>query len=375
MTARVQRIALPFGIPGTERTVLVRRYGRPGARPKAYIQAGLHADEIPGMLVAHHLAQLLDQAKLLGEVVLVPMANPIGLDQRILGSGQGRYALDRGTNFNRDFPALEDVVASQVADHLGADAATNVGLIRRALLAATTAGTPADALDGWRRLLMSLAVDADLVLDLHCDQEAVLHLYTGASLWPEAADLAARLGCRAVLLADRSGGDPFDEACSAPWWHLAHRFGPTRPVPMACLAATIELRGQRDVDEDLARADARALFDVLSARGIIDADPGPAPAPLCQATPLAGVDRITAPCAGIVCHLVELGAPVSAGQAIARLIDPGADPGAPGTVLTSAAAGLVWARAAARFARAGDIVASIAGPDPLPNRNGDLLTP
>ena len=36
---------------GTERTLTAWRYGRAGARPKAYLQAAIHADEIPGMLV------------------------------------------------------------------------------------------------------------------------------------------------------------------------------------------------------------------------------------------------------------------------------------------------------------------------------------
>ena len=44
------------GHPARASTVL--RFGTPGARPKAYLQAGLHADELPGMLVLHKLARL-----------------------------------------------------------------------------------------------------------------------------------------------------------------------------------------------------------------------------------------------------------------------------------------------------------------------------
>jgi hypothetical protein len=58
------------------------RYGKPGARPKAYLQASLHADEIPGMLAAHHLIGLLDDAdkrgEIKGEIIVVPVANPVG---------------------------------------------------------------------------------------------------------------------------------------------------------------------------------------------------------------------------------------------------------------------------------------------------------
>ena len=62
MTKTVVALPLPTQHLGTTRTVTVHRYGDPSARPKVYIQAGLHADEIPGMLSAHHLIARLDEA-------------------------------------------------------------------------------------------------------------------------------------------------------------------------------------------------------------------------------------------------------------------------------------------------------------------------
>ena len=38
--------------PGTSRHLKILRYGTPGAAPKAYLQASLHADELPGMMAA-----------------------------------------------------------------------------------------------------------------------------------------------------------------------------------------------------------------------------------------------------------------------------------------------------------------------------------
>ncbi|MGV8403509.1 hypothetical protein ACV33W_30380, partial [Pseudomonas aeruginosa] len=49
-------------------------------------------------------------------------------------------------------------------------------------------------LEGMQRLLYRHACDADLVLDLHCDFEAAIHLYTLPQQWPAFASLAARLG-------------------------------------------------------------------------------------------------------------------------------------------------------------------------------------
>ena len=43
MPSATERILLPANAPGTERSLLVHRFGRAGARPKVYIQAALHA--------------------------------------------------------------------------------------------------------------------------------------------------------------------------------------------------------------------------------------------------------------------------------------------------------------------------------------------
>ena len=71
---------------GSLRTLTSFHFGQPGIGAKVYIQASLHAEELPGMLVAHHLRALLtaaDAAGLIrGEIILVPVANPIGLAQR-----------------------------------------------------------------------------------------------------------------------------------------------------------------------------------------------------------------------------------------------------------------------------------------------------
>ena len=68
MAKTVVALPLPTQHLGTTRTITVHRYGDPAARPKAYIQAGLHADEIPGMLSAHHLIAQLDEADRQGAI-------------------------------------------------------------------------------------------------------------------------------------------------------------------------------------------------------------------------------------------------------------------------------------------------------------------
>jgi predicted deacylase len=108
------------------------------------------------------------------------------------------------------------------------------------------------------------------VLDLHCDNEAVLHIYSGTPLAAAIAPLSALMQSHATLLTTESGGEPFDEACSRLWWELAQHFATRHPIPPACVAATIELRGERDVSEQLAEADADGILRYLALNGMLE---------------------------------------------------------------------------------------------------------
>lgn len=365
---------LPAVSFGTERVLTAWRYGRAGARPKAYLQAAIHADEIPGMMVMHHLIPRLDalaaSGAVKGEIVIVPIANPIGLAQNINGVHLGRYELSGAGNFNRKYPDLSAPVAKRVEGRLSGDAARNVAIVRQAMLDILSEARPASETDWLRVALMRLAVDADIMLDLHCDSEALMHVYTGEQLWPAAADLSADLGSRATLLAEISGGNPFDEACSAPWSSLARRFG-AHPIPHSCLAATVELRGRADVSDALAEQDAAALIRFLQRRGILAGDPGPLPDAQCEATRLDAVDVAKAEMAGILVYHRELGEMIASGDVIAEIVDP---LGSREKVL-SRTDGLLLTRRSNRFVRPGDIVAKIVGKQTLPERvGGNLLS-
>jgi hypothetical protein len=377
MTKTITQIPLLSPSPGSTRHLSVHRYGSPGARPKAYLHASLHADEIPPMLVLHHLRRRLDAAEragqIRGEVVLVPVANPIGAAQVVNLSLVGRYDMSGGGNFNRNWPDLSDGLAERVRDKLTDEADRNVTIIRGAMADSLATRSAGHEMASLRLALARLAVDADIVLDCHCDSEALMHLFLIPEHWPSAADLSAELGSRATLLSADSGGHAFDEAFSTPWTRLAAAI-PDRPIPPACLAATLEYRGQTDVEDEVAEADAAGLFRFLQRRGVIAGDPGPLPAPLCEATPLDGCDVLRAPHAGIVTYKQPLGATVSAGTVIAELVDPMADdPAAARTPLRTATDGLLLSRRFDHLIRPGDSIAKIVGKTPLPHRQGYLL--
>ncbi|MEQ9606476.1 MAG: M14 family metallopeptidase [Kiloniellaceae bacterium] len=376
MPARSDRLPLLTVSPGTARHLTVHRFGTEGARPKVYLQAALHADETPGLLVQHHLYRLLEEAerenRIAGEVILVPYANPIGLSQFTNGENMGRYEQGGGGNFNRNWPDLAAGIAEAVKDKLTDDEAGNIAVIRGAMRAHLEDQQPASELHSLRLALASLACDADLVLDLHCDDQALMHLFLIPANWPDGAELAADLGCRAVLLAEDSGGSSFDETFSTPWTRLADRF-PQYPIPVACVSGTVELRGRSDVDDATAEADAEALFNTLMRYGAVTGNPPPLPEALCEATRLDATDTVRSPVAGVVAYAVELGQRVSKGDTIAWVVDPTQPPEKARTAVTTAADGLILSRRSQRYVRPGMVLAKVVGKEPLPHRQGSYL--
>lgn len=372
---RTQQSSLPAVNLGSQRSITSWHFGQRVSGKKVYIQSSLHADEIPGMLVAHYLRQQLasyEQAAAIdGEIVLVPVANPIGLAQDIQGSAFGRFDLSTGINFNRGYRYLTPGLIQQLEGQLGADAAENTHKIRQAAHALLAQWQPSSEADALKKHLQTLAIDADIVLDLHCDNQAVLHMYTGTPLAQQSMPLAAYLGARAVLVTTESGGDPFDENCSRHWWELAThcQHQPEVAIALACLSITVELRGETEVRHDLARKDAAAICAFLQQAGHIQGTAPAIPALLCEATPLEGVDPIVAPHAGIFVLTKSLGDEVQAGEAIGDIVDPLSGVVTPLIISTS---GVLFACLARRYVSAGARVAKVAGSKAF--RQGMLLS-
>jgi predicted deacylase len=79
-----------------------------GAKPgkKAYLQSNLHGAEISGNEVIHRaigFLRELDASQLAGEIWLVPVCNPLGVNQRSHHFSSGRYNIYDGKDWNRIF--------------------------------------------------------------------------------------------------------------------------------------------------------------------------------------------------------------------------------------------------------------------------------
>jgi predicted deacylase len=363
--------------PGTTRGVVVHRFGKAGARPKAYLQAAIHANELPGAMALHYLMPMLAEADrkglIQGEIVIVPTVNPIGLAQLTGNIHLGRYDFLGRENFNRNWLDLTDAVAERAGRKLGMDSAKNVALIRSAALAELRAMEPKTELQTLRCEIMKLSVDADLVLDLHCDQDAVLHVFCSKRDVPGGAvELAADIGAEATMY-----NEPYPQALTfsgvhgALWARLAERF-PDADIPSACVSATIEYRSQHDVSHALGESDARNLYRHLVRRGIVAGRAGKLPALQREPMPISGMDVGYSTGTGIIVYLQPKGAWVKKGTPIVEVIDP-ADPRGPQarSRLVSGTEGLLFSgKQNGKLAWPGAVLYRIAGPKELPHRKG-----
>lgn len=323
---RIETWPMTGASAGTRRELTLYRYGAAGAGPKVYLQAGLHADEMPGVLVLQHLMTLLDQAEsyggVRGEVLVVPAANPIGLSQWTHQRPLGRQDADSLQNFNRSYPELAKLVGDGLDGTLTGSEAENLHLIRRAFRAALAGLEPRTDVQELQIALLNWSCDADYVLDLHCDHFAVMHLYA-SNARPDVTGLLCRsVGAKLALIEDVSGGNAFDEAHTVPWLHLRARYGDKHPIPSGCFSSTLEYRGQFDVDDATAAQDAANLMTFLAAigavKGWIDKPSHPDAAHL----PLGGAVEVFAPQGGVVSWLARPGDAVMAGQTLAHVTDP-----------------------------------------------------
>ncbi|AHF86538.1 peptidase M14 [Rhizobium leguminosarum bv. trifolii WSM1689] len=339
----VSEIIIPGDTPGTEWRLPVLRFkGHDPKAPKIYIQGALHAGELPGTVLLHFLCERLRQAEsqggIAGDITIVPQANPIGAAQSHFGELQGRFDLGSRTNFNRDFPLISIVDRATLTEDLDDYSAT----------------------DRLKRQLLHMALGADLVLDLHCDDESLQYAYIDEAFWPEAADLAAALEMEAVLLSDGESS-AFEEAVGFAWKYEVP--GERRARLPGKLSVTVELRGKRDVDPVLAKKDADGLWHFLAARGIVGDGKPAATVFSGPAVPLDNVEIIRTPEGGAVLFHRDIGERVAEGDLLATIVTRPGQPG--GSIdLTAPQDGLILTRTSDRLVRRRDDLMKIACDEP-----------
>jgi len=363
--------------PGRSTELTWFRIGPQNATKKVYLQAALHADEQPGILILHHLLQLLREADSAGELeaqfVLFPMVNPLGMGDIEFGQHQGRYNRGTGVNHNRGWPGLYDAIGVGLVDRLGADPGENVNLVRAALGEWAETLPQTTALEQWRQCVMREACSADYVFDLHCADDSLIHIFSIPQLQDNMQRLADWIGAAATLLAEDSGGGSFDEVWPAIWLRLA-RECPDKPLPLPVVSCTLEFRGRFDTFDKLNRQDADNLYGYFQAEGLITGRLIGRKGQAAAATDLRATEYLRAPRAGLLAYCVELGDEVSKGDRIAELVLlDGDDAFIERIPLLAGTTGRVISRASTKYVWRNASIAKIVGSEILESRGDYLL--
>ena len=359
---QTEHLNLPAGSPGTHSSLTLWRYGQPGGK-KVYIQAALHADEWPGLLMLHHLHKHLEHAKINGEILIVPYANPLGMRQFLGGYQLGRFDFDYSGNFNRGYLNLGEAALPYLDQERlrSMDDGDAIATVRNAMQQALNDWQPQLESEHLRKALQQLSFDADYVIDVHCDANACAHAFVNVRHQQTGEVLAQAMQLDALILEDDPGSIAFDEAACSPWWRLEAALDTTLPYPT--FATTLELRGERDISDEIASNDAANFMKFLAHIGIVDGEPLPEnDTPL--GTPLAGVSRVLAPHSGLLDFKIEAGERVAAGALVAELINLD-DPSATRTALHAPIDGTVYALGRNHLVRPGHVVVQIAGKEAL----------
>ena len=323
----VELIEIGADTPGQSNVLRVITYEGSGNGPAIYLQAGLHAQEIPGLIALDQLLPKLQKAenegRLASTITVVPHANPIGLSQSVYGANLGRFDLNSRVNFNRSFPKPQQSPTSL----------ENTSVV-----------------ETLKARLLSLALKADIVLDLHCDDEGPVYIYAPEPLLEGARVLSAALEAVSILTYKAGSGTSFEETVYLHWCEAKGG------IPVGKFVSTVEFRGMMDVSKSFGETDAANLYGYLVAIGAIRDDPPRFKSnnPLVSDEALA--ELIPTPVSGAVLYCVDICEWVSAGQCVARIVG---EAGMPHHEILAPADGFVMTKRERRYLRKGEDVLKI----------------
>jgi predicted deacylase len=291
--------------------------------------------EVRTMATGHRLTAPVFRCRGTNERPLASRVNPISANQQVGDYVAGVYDFHSGLNFNRGYLYLTGPSRSTNAPYVDANAfaAANPEAplrdirdgFREALRHALAAARQEAAVWGLdSRLELALAVqemaiEADVVLDLHTGDRAPRYLYA-----PEGLPLAARsFGIPFVLEVPSRFGGALDEASFVPWQDLAdayRRLG-RHDVPRFVDAFTVELGSMNAFSLSQGVEDARRIASALRYYGVLDGEPE-APDYKIVGCPVSDYHSVMSPAGGLVDAAVSPGTPVKKGQVLARIYDP-----------------------------------------------------
>ncbi|XOV80432.1 MAG: succinylglutamate desuccinylase/aspartoacylase family protein [Aestuariibacter sp.] len=293
--------------------------------PKVYIQSSIHGAEVQGNVVLYHLLQALKKAPLKGEVTLVPNCNPVGSN---LKSGEytlGRFDPVNGQNWNRAYHYDQDLV-SEFAEKIQPD--TNISHVKQEYRHKLKASIDAKLNHSWglglaeclNLKLQRMALEADIVLDLHNGPVSTRHIYV-----PEyARESAHYFNIPHVIFIPNTFAGALDEATFCPWWSLADKLKSRYPETdwhFGVEAFTMEMGSQEVIEFEAGATDAKSILTYLSYKGCFTSTLYSPEKMSRYAVYLKDYKTLFSDFGGMVEYLVQPGQKVKEGQAMARVLN------------------------------------------------------
>ncbi|MBD2200501.1 MULTISPECIES: succinylglutamate desuccinylase/aspartoacylase family protein [Calothrix] len=253
-----------------------------GAKPgkKVYIQSNLHGAEIAGNAVIQQLIDFLltiNDTNLCGEIWLVPVCNPMGVNERSHHFSPGRYCVYEAKDWNRIFWDYE-----KEADDLVAFTKSQLQLDREVvrlnylttirekfakILEKINSPSGLPYTEQFAYKLQSMCIDADYLIDLHSStNQAIDYLYYFRNRQESAKYFLLDYG----ILLDTYDGDAFDEAFIKPWLALEACFQKLgRNIQFDIEAWTMELGSGMQMHPDSVAKGILGIKNYLFQKGVL----------------------------------------------------------------------------------------------------------
>jgi predicted deacylase len=317
-------IAVAQNASGRSLNVPIYRINNGLDGPTVYIQSSIHGAEVQGNVVIYHLLQALKGLRIKGEIILVPNCNPVGTNIKAGEYTLGRFDPVNGTNWNRGYYYDAEQVLTFAESIKEEDSVEDIKTQFRAHLSAAIDNKLAQpwGLGLARQLnlnLQQLAVNADIVLDLHNGPVSTRHVYI-----PEYAKEAAHQFSipHCIFIPNKFAG-ALDEASFCPWWTLqdtlAAKFG--REYDFAVQAFTLEMGSQEVISFSEGEKDAHSILGYLACKGVIDSSDY-APANMQRiGVMLKDYKTLYTDFGGMVEYCATPGQHVKAGETLARVLN------------------------------------------------------
>jgi len=249
---------------------------------KVYIQSNLHGAEIVGNAVIYQIIDFLislNNTQIIGEIWLVPVCNPLAVNQRTHNFSTGRFNVYDSQNWNRifwDYEKRHDDIEEFARSQIGLDIDTikynffqKIKSSFDSLLDKINAPSSVQLTDKYRYKLQSLSFDADYVIDLHSHTgEGIEYLY----YFQNREDSANLFLLDYSILFYEYDGDAFDESFLKPWLALENALLKLTGEKMIFdkEAWTLELGTGMQMNPDSVSKGVRGIKNYLTQKSILE---------------------------------------------------------------------------------------------------------